>query len=395
MTGLRPRLTLGEVFGPDVIFLGRASWQGDRFLRQGDPSVRDSFTGTTLTVAGTGVPFCSTGVLRASALDLFRAAGVPFTTETVSYASRDEFARRLAETTASGKRIAFQYRYLPDEAPAESYWVPPDLLSFLNDKRNLTLLAPADACPARREMPLAEAADLPLPADGVVVIKGSTWLPSGSGGAVVIARSQDEIRSCTQRLSGCEVVLVEEFLPFTRTMCLHWAVTWTGEIVFLGSADQVVDAGGVFHGSWLGPGFDPPEEAIALGSGVVARARGMGYRGLAGFDMGVLPGGRVIVFDLNFRICASTAPVLWLPLLQARGSVARVGTLTGSAGFEEMCRTAADAARAGVLLPLAAFDPEAAGWLGRPPVVRGLVLGRDRAETEARCEALARNGLAI
>jgi hypothetical protein len=192
-------------------------------------------------------------------------------------------------------------------------------------------------------------------------------------------------------------VVVEEFQPFERTMCVNWAADASGNLHYIGSAEQVVDDEGAFLGSWIGSGLDAPESAIAIGREIMARAVARGYYGIAGFDMGVLADGRVLVFDLNFRLCASTPALLWLPFLLERkgGLVARMATMTFPSGFDRMCSVAAEAIRAGWLFPISAFDPAVAGWNGTPPSVRGLVLGRDRAETEARCESLAGSGFVI
>ena len=46
---------------------------------------------------------------------------------------------------------------------------------------------------------------------------------------MVIARTETEVRTLAERLGGCDRIVVEEYQPFTRTMCLNWAADHTGD----------------------------------------------------------------------------------------------------------------------------------------------------------------------
>jgi hypothetical protein len=240
-------------------------------------------------------------------------------------------------------------------------------------------------------VPIETATGLRLGPGETLVIKGSTPRSTGAGGAVVMARTDQQLRSLPTRLAGCGQVVVEEYQPFVRTMCVTWAATTEGDIHYVGSADQVVDEDGAFHGSWMGPSLGAPEAAVGLGRAIMTAAVELGYVGFAGFDMGVLPDGAILVFDLNFRLCSSTPALLCLPLLEERhpeGYLARLANFRSQRPYQEMCRSALEAVSRGILLPISSFDPALAGWPDRLPSLRGLVVGRDRAETEARCEAM-------
>jgi hypothetical protein len=350
------------------------------------------------TIAGDCAAFCSAGALQPAALELLELGGVSGSANAVRYTGREDFEATLHGMIAAGRTLTFQHLFPADEVPAESYWIPPSLLAELNDKANLDRFVPTGHCPPRTVMGTEEAMRLTVGAGQTIVIKGSTERSTGAGGAVVMARRDQQLRQLPERLDGCTRVVVEEFQPFERTMCLNWAADRSGNLHYIGSAEQVVDDEGAFLGSWIGTGLDAPDAAIAIGREIMTRAAARGYYGIAGFDMGVLPDGRVLAFDLNFRLCASTPALLWLPMLLERSPgrlAARMATMTFPSGFDRMCSVAAEAVRAGWLFPLSAFDPSRAGWNGTPPSVRGLVLGRDRAETEARCESLAGSGFVI
>lgn len=391
-----PLLTLSEIHGPGIAFSARSSWNGANLLRRADEAVRDSSLGPFLTIAGHAPIISSRGTIGPEIRDMYNAAGLPGPTAVSTYCDASEYLLRIRELIEAGNRIALRYLHPRNEIPEAAYWIPPSLVARLNDKAEIGTMVPLRHRPSRRVIPLEEAASIHVPPGGTVVVKGSTSIPTGGGGAVVIIRDARQLAELPTRLAGAERLVVEEFYAFERTMCVTWAATFDGHLHYVGSADQVVNPEGVYLGSWAGAGFEPPAGALEAGRAIMEAAIGAGYVGLAGLDMGVHRDGTVLVFDLNFRPCASTPALLWLPSFAARaggGLTLRIGTLSSVLPFARMCQVAAVAAERGELLPLGAFNPDRAGWPGRQPVVRGAVLGRNRAETEARCEALAAEGL--
>ena len=135
----------------------------------------------------------------------------------------------------------------------------------------------------------------------------------------------------------------------------------------------------------------------AHGCDIMRRVAALGYVGYAGFDMGLLGNGEVRVFDLNFRTCASTAALLWFPEAQRRFGPdchIRVMGLQRPGSFKEFCRDLRPLIEEGSYFPVGMFDPSKSAWAARPPAAKGFVTGRNRAETEARCEALVAMGFA-
>lgn len=391
-------LTFARVFGPDVVHNPRVAWNGYHMLRRGDEAIRDMAPTGYVTITGGSPMICPRSGLTDAARDLMTSAGLPWPEQTLPYTTAAEYQEVLRGCVTRSRRVAFEHAHPTDPELDPLYWIPRDLLILLNDKAELTRFVPAEDCPPRKVMTPAEAAALPYRAGTTMVFKGSTPMSTGSGGAVVIARGEAEVRSIGARLGGCERVVVEEFQAFTRTMCINWAADNTGTLHFIGSADQIVDAEGVYVGSWVGASLPPPEPALHLAREVMNRAVKLGYVGYAGVDVGILPDGRPLAFDLNFRLCGSTTTLLWFPLARDRlgpDCHARLVAISALDSFEELCRTARRLAEDGILLPLGAFDPSRSAWPGRRPLIRAAVLGRNRAETEARCEALSAQALTL
>ena len=162
------------------------------------------------------------------------------------------------------------------------------------------------------------------------------------------------------------------------------------------AADQVVADDGTYLASWVGPELTPPDSAVALAREIMTRAVAMGYTGFAGFDLGLLPDGRALFFDLNFRVCGSTPTLLWYDEVRrriGRGAWARGISISGNLAIAELCEIGRRLEGERCFLPTGGFDPSGTAWEGRMPHLRGVMMGRDRAETEARCEALLAQGL--
>ncbi len=389
-------LTLARVYGPGVVFHQRAP-SGYHLLRRGDESVRDLMTCGFVTFTGGMPTVCARASVTDEARDLISAAGLPWIDHPLVYDRAAEIPALLRDCGIRGQRVSFQNAQPPDPGMDALYWIPREVLEQLNDKAELTRFAPPEHCPQRRVMPTAEAAALPFIPGSPVVIKGSTPMSTGSGGAVLIARTEEQLRGLGSYLAGCTRVVVEEYLSFTRSFCLNFAADHAGTLHYLGSADQVVNSAGVYMGGWIGPELTPPPHAIDIGYDIMRRAMKLGYVGYAGFDFGLLDNGRVVVFDLNFRSCASTPALLWFPELQRRFGAdchVRIMGLARAGTFQDFCRALRPLVLEGHYFPLGAFDPSRSEWTSRAPAAKGLVAGRNRAETEARCEALVAMGFA-
>lgn len=389
-------LTFARVYGPDVTYNPRTAWSGFHLLRRGDESVRDAAPSAYVSLTG-GAPLL---IFRAALTDGARAlvtgAGLPWLEQAIPYGDEAEYTARLRERSARPRSVVFHHAHPPDPSLDSCYWIPRDLLTGLNDKALLGSLVPSDACPPREVMSVQAASALPLDPGATIVFKASTGMSTGSGGGVVIARTEAQVRSLPERLEGCETAVVEAFQPFVRTMCVTWAADYLGEVHYIGSADQIVTEDGTYLSSWIGPDYEPPATAVALGRQIMQGAVALGYVGYAGFDVGILPDGRALVFDLNFRICASTPALLWYEEARRRlgpAATVRLVTISARTPFEQFCGIGQGLVAEGAFLPMGAVDTTGTIWADRPHTIRGVLLGRDRAETEARCEALLAQGL--
>jgi hypothetical protein len=348
-------------------------------------------------VAG-GIPYivCS-ALVTPEALSIHAEAGLGIEAELIRYRSIPEYFAALSRVIRDGRRLACQRVHPEEEITAAAAVVSPELLRSLNDKGRMLEVVRPEWLPERQAMLVAELpAGRSLVAPGrPVVLKVSSPMPSGGGYGVWIARTPEEVEVVRSTLGGDARVVVEEHLSLIRTVCVHAVVYPDGSSAVLGLAEEVCDD---LHwvGNWLdGAGDQVPESVPQMVAEVVSLASAKGYRGPVGVDVALCADGRVLVLDLNFRVCGSTAAAWLRPWLErTRGvSTIRVATWTGSQGFGAMCRVVREAMGRGTLIPLSLYDPEGAE-MGGAPRVAGLVVGSSRGEVEEEMRRLTADGLA-
>jgi hypothetical protein len=327
---------------------------------------------------------------------VYRRAGIRIREETWIYRTEDEaeaIADRLVER---GARLFWPYPLRAGRFPDAAQLVAPALWRRLNAKERLGELAPAGNLPRREVLSHEELAC--LEPDGPLYLKAAGDCPTGMGYAVRPCPDRaafDAARAWfAARRADVPAVIVEEAVPLECCWCAGIAVGETETRCF-GGAEQIFSAPGVQEGSAIDPERAFPEEGRALAREIGEAARRLGFRGIAGLDIGRACDGRVLVFDPNFRFNSSSAQLLF-----HSAAAARAGLGTSLSFDEEVGGSFADfAARLEAPIGEAWFVPLRL-WNGAEhPLsegrhrVSGMVLGRDRRDAEARSRALER-GLA-
>jgi hypothetical protein len=394
---LRPILTLDEVYGPDRTYAPRAHPRTCGWITR-DAALLDALTGNQLCVAGSMPVVCSVGAVSPLAWELIAEAGISRASAPLTYKSEKNAFDVACGAVAKGKLVV-QHAYPTGVVDAASQWVNPELLSRLNNKANLPDLVPAEHVPPRtvyaraRVFGNGQAPRLP------VVFKAATDDSTGGGAAVAVCRTVQDVDEAAGRFESCSRVVVEDYLPIARNVCLHFAVLPDGTSIYLGFADQDTTEGGRYRGNWIELAASLPQHAIDVALDVVKRGAAMGYRGIVGIDIAILEGDeegrRPQVLDLNFRVNGSTAAVLLAPAIGSafgRGTL-HLRTFIGQNGFESMIAAARGAVGRKQLIPLAAFDPRAAGYQDVPPRLVGLVRAGSRGDALGIEAEMALHGL--
>ena len=390
---LEPALTLSDIFGQGV-YCPRVSPNACRWI-SGDPALLNSLTANQLTVAGRMPVVCSRGAVGIEGLRLLREAGCPEPGELHLFSDGEEHLAQLRALAGRGEKLVLLHAHRPDDVPAESWWIPRELLELLNNKANLESFVAAGHAP-RRSVHSNDALSRAIEEVEVpVVLKAGTHETTGAGNDVRICLDRVDLARAVSEFRDCPTVVAEEFLAIDRNLCLNYAVMTDGSVRYLGSAEQVCEPGGSYRGNWIDADTRAPDVAVALGEDVAMRGAGLGYRGIVGVDVAVLDDDRALAFDLNFRTNGSTtALLLHESIVRETGStVMRLRSWTGTRGYGALLDAAYAGLEQGYFMPLASYDPFADGIPSAAPRLGGVLLGASRDEVREREAQFAALGL--
>lgn len=313
MTPLPPFATFDALYPPDTVFAPRTTLDRIRWVYE-EAYRPDTATGYTMALMGEMPLICHRAAATPVALDFFRACGVRIPAHLDTYDTEGEFVARARTRLQRGQRLAYVY---PPPAALEQeagLLLPLPLYNWLNDKANLAALVAPEFRPEHQFFPLAGLSGLLTALPGrPVYIKACHPGASGAGSDVRYcpdaASRQAALAWLGARADGLSGVLVEEAVAVGTCWCMNLAVL-DAEVRYLGAASQLFSAPASQSGSRIDPDDLPPDRLVAATLAIGERARGLGFRGVAGFDIGMAPDGRPCVFDLNFRIAASTPLVM-------------------------------------------------------------------------------------
>jgi hypothetical protein len=391
---LTPSHRLDELVPAGAVYAARP-WPGANPWFPTDRHAHDAPTGNMLPFGGSMSCLVHRAVVGPESLALYEMAGITDLAPTIPYEPPDEpvdLALRLAE---SGRAL------LSDHTPPRAYWDrglwvnAPSLIAHLNNKANLQALAPPHGCPERFFVPAEELERLGerLPALPVV-LKAATEHGNGAGFDVRICRTlgewRDGVTLFRNEAAFLQGVVVERFETFRATWCAIVGIGADGWS-YWGSAQQVCGEDGKYGGNWKGQGFELPEEALDLVAHVAEQGRERGFRGVAGMDIGENETGRMLVFDLNFRLNGCTPQVV-LHAAACERTGARVSRIRRFRFRHPLADVIADVrplVEQGTLIPISAFDseldPEGAGLSS----IAAILVGADYDDVHRLEEELA------
>ena len=366
-----------SVFGPGAVLTARLPLS-DAGANTADPHLCDAYTGPIMAIADETPVICSAGVASPCGLDLLGAAGVPVSREIRTYRTAEDFDRLIAGVMANGERLLCQHVHDEDDVPAEACLVAPALLRYLNNKTNLPAIVGAGGAPRRSSISPADVATLGV--DESWVLKVCSDESSGGGFGVYVHQAGSAIAQPSFVQPGAELI-VEEYLDLVENWCVHFCVEAIGAPRLLGATEQLISATGAYGGSRVGGTVLPPA-AAELCQAVAERARELGFIGYCGIDTGLTSSGELRVFDLNFRINASTPPLLVLNAIAASRGPSWAGrgrwqTYRHSGSLPDLVSRLQDVYPDRALVPIASYDPAFTANGRGPSLLSALLIGDD------------------
>jgi hypothetical protein len=366
-----------SVFGPGAVLTARLPLS-DTGANTADPHLCDAYTGPIMAIADETPVICSAGVASPCGLDLLAAAGVPMSRDIRTYRTAEDFQRLVGDVLGNDERLLCQHVHDEDEVPAAACLVEPDLLRYLNNKAHLPAIVGADGAPRRSSISPEDVAGLGV--DESWVLKVCSDDSSGGGYGVYVHQPGSAIAQPSFVQPGAELI-VEEYLDLVENWCVHLCVEAIGAPRLLGATEQLISATGAYGGSRVGGTVLPPA-AAELCQAVVERARELGFIGYCGVDTGLTSSGEVKVFDLNFRINASTPPLLILNAIAASRGPSWAGrgrwqTYRHSGPLPDLVKRLEGVYPDRALVPIASYDPAFTANGSGPSLLSALLIGDD------------------
>ena len=382
---LVPALDPDRVFPPDAAFMARTDLAATRLL-DFEPLNLDSVTSHWSGLLGDRPAVRHRAGAGPEVVALYRRAGIRVREETWIYRTQDEaeaIADRLVER---GARLFWPYPPRAGRFPDAAHLVPPPLWRRINAKEHLAALVPAESLPPRRILSHEALADFE-PGEPVF-LKAAGESPTGMGYAVRYCPDRGAFEAARQwfaaRRADAPAVIVEAALDVECCWCAGIGVA-ENETHSFGGAEQLFSAPGCQSGSLVDPERALPAQGVALAREVGEAARRLGFRGIAGLDIGRTRDGRLLVFDPNFRFNSSSAQLLFHPSAAARAGLAVSVSFDETVGgsFAEVAARLAAPIDEAWFVPLRLWNGEEHPLAEGRHQITGMVLGRDRREAEA------------
>lgn len=323
-------------------------------------------------------------------LSFFTDAGLVISERTLRYETEEQALSLARKLVRERHQLAWIYPPSEEVCEDDGHLVQPKLWSYLNDKRNLSNLAPPHSLPDRKVLDLA-AVERHVPSASVF-LKAANSSATGWGFMVRYCATGDEVGQAVSwfREQGrVTELIVEEAIDLQASWCMNIAVT-SRSVTYVSGVEQVFASPGKQSGSIIDPTNPPPAESIELVKQIGEAARKLGFLGPAGIDVGLARDGRIYAFDPNFRFTSSYVQGLLHASAAARSDLSTslsVGSFT-ALGIRSLLNALRGPVGDGWLVPTRIIDgallPAAKGRCH----YAGFVLGRNREQAEKRAEEL-------
>ena len=389
-----PVRTLDQLYPADCFFCARTTRETMRWNVKNIeklPEYRLDATPAQLLGFAGRMPFIAHEAASTPEIaDFMALCGLPRPARVLRYRTADEAASLALDLIGQGRKMTYNFGVLPELEACEGLQTPLKQFARMNDKANLPNLVDPQYLPQRTVYPAGELSQLgSKPWTGPVFVKLAGDASAGGGAAVRYCAEQSDLDAVvlefSRRLTDDDTVVLERECSATNSWCVGVCIL-DGKVESLGATVQLFRAPAVQTGNLLLQD-DVPADIIRLALDVAARAGRAGFRGVAGFDIGEVPGRQPVVFDLNFRPNSSTGLLLAGRAAQQRTGlpVAQSFFLRHDGPLAELLDAVQDEAAAGRIIPGSVFDAEAYKATMDDPKTRscldGWLLAESRSET--------------
>lgn len=386
-------LTYADLHPLGTFYAPRTTLENTRWVIS-NPYQIESITGQTACLMGDMPLICHRAVATSPALEFMRLAGLNPPKILLTYSTEAEAISLARQRIKLGERLAYVYPPLPGVEAAEDLLVPVALYGQLNDKRRIPEFVSEKYLPKRQVIPKERIAELTdrWPGRPVFVKAG---VEGAAGGGLDVKYCHDEttwrkaIHWFQERQDELSGLVIEEEIDVQTCWCLGLSIL-DADCQYLGGAIQLFDKPAVQSGSRIDPDFAVPDQAVQIALSIADKARKRGYRGIAGFDIGTDANNRLFVFDLNFRLNASTNQLLLYDQVTQRigARVSQSWQIIQTGSIAGLLERLVPFAENGTFVPLRMFDQETFNECHPEIEAQSVITGMLVADSVADVEAL-------
>jgi hypothetical protein len=358
----------------------------------------EAASGSLVAVAGTVPLLCHRAALPQDGLAAMCDCGISVPSEVETYDCRAEYLGIVQRRMTEGQRAWFTLPQPEGLFQVGTEVVDTALLAWLNDKYNLSKLVPAENLVARRLVEgTAEITEALNALKPPIVLKNAETPASSGGKGVLVLRARRHTAVARKQFATCQRMVIENYINPLRNFCVQFGILPDGTVQFLGATEQICSRRGTYKGNLIDPEVRPLDTTVTLGRRIAEAGAGLGFRGVAGFDILEDAAGRSVAVDLNFRPNASTPFLMLYQDLCAKRKmrVARFAFCFAQGPLALLLLRLRPALEMGWLVPTSLFDPALAGAPELPIQLCAMVMAESRAELRHRMLHLQRAGVSI
>ena len=390
LSPLLPALSSDQLYPPGAVYMARTRL--DQVSMLGYTQLQlDTATSMLMGLLNGYASVRHAGCAGPEIMELFAAAGITVDEQMQIYSTEDEARLCAEQLVGRGHMLFWPYPLPTGFYPDSAQLVPPDLYRFLNAKQNLGKLVPEQYL--AHQQCLSQAALATFTSTAPVCLKAGGDAATGWGYAVFPCPDQTSLEAArnwfANRSQSIPSVLVEQWIDVACSWCVGLAVGATETRCF-GGAEQVFSSACKQSGSIVDSTQPIPREVQALAVRAGESARALGFRGIAGLDIGIDHKGRPVLFDPNFRIASSTAQLLFHPAAASRSGlpISHSLQITPGGSFAAAARKLRGPIDEGWFIPTRLFNGEKHPLSQGKHIISGFAMGADRSAAAFNAEQI-------
>jgi hypothetical protein len=244
---------------------------------------------------------------------------------------RNVMVRHALRNIATSGRLVMAQPLL-DEGLKDKYQISPELIVWLNDKKNMSTYISSEFLP-RRFLFFSDGLSFfssmkPIPIPCVVKVSSSS-----SGDGVRICKTFAALQAAKYRFRAIRgTIFIEEYIASSHNIGIQFGIPWEVKkpIEILGINEQIVTPQGEYLGAMIRRSSMLPEVSAirqTLLTRILPYVREKGWYGIGGLDVLIDAKQKFYFIDSNFRM---TAVSPYLSLIQNGKIRKSMATFTGS-----------------------------------------------------------------